>query len=194
MNTLNSNLKKPRKGLLGSWDMVVGPGMSFQETWICLIPTLLATVLIPIYAIINHFGWNIWQLLIMAFLAFDLVGGAIVNVSETTKCWHHSPQHNWRYHYGFIAIHLHPFLVAWLYGGSWSEATIAYGYLLIATPLILFVPCRLQKSIAITLYLGGLVLSHYLFQGIEGMGWFLPVYFLKLFVSYLPEDSNRSLS
>jgi hypothetical protein len=193
MTNRSDSSNYPRTGLLGIWDTVVGPGMSTTETLICLIPTLLATIGVPWAAIINQLDWNIWQLVISGILVFDLVGGAIVNVSSTTRQWHHRPEHGWKYHGGFVVLHLHPFLVVLLYpGGSWSEAGFTYSYLLIATLIILSSSRYFQRSISITLYLGSLVLSRYFLNTIPGMSWFLPVYFLKLLVSYLPQEHSFS--
>lgn len=188
-----NNLQKPRQGLAGIWDSIVGPDMPATEMWLFLIPTLLGTVAVPVYAILNQLGWNLIQLIIATILAFDLVGGAIVNETQTTKRWHHKPTHGFKYHFLFVAMHLQPLIVAWLYpGGNWTYFLFVYSYLILATLIILLSPLSLQRALSIVLYMGGMVLYSYVLSPIPGMEWFLPVYFLKLLISYLPQDLSSA--
>ncbi|MBD1937722.1 hypothetical protein [Microcoleus sp. FACHB-68] len=179
----------PRQGLLGIWDLIVGPRMPVSEILLGLIPSLLAAVTVPLYAVINELGWNAVQLIIAAIIAFDLVGGAIINVTQTTKNWHHKPEHGFKYHFLFIAFHLHPAVIAWLYiGGDWAYFLLAYSYLIIAATIILLSPLPLQRAESILLYMGCIVLHNYVLARVPGMEWFLPIYFLKLLVCYLPQE------
>ncbi|MDY6782847.1 MAG: hypothetical protein SW833_09925 [Cyanobacteriota bacterium] len=190
-----NKLDRPREGFPGIWDSIVGPNMPATEMWLFVIPTLIATVAVPLYAVLNELGWNLVQLTIAAILAFDLVGGAIVNSTQTTKRWHHKPEYRFKHHFLFVAIHLHPLIVAWLYpGGNWTYSLFAYSYLIFATALILLSPPYLQRAVSIILYMGSLLLSSYLLSPIPGMEWFLPVYFLKLLISYLPQDIPTTLT
>lgn len=178
----------PRQGILGIWDIIVGPEMSSTETLVCVLPTLVATIYIPCYAIIHQLQWNNIQLILSAILAFDLFGGAIVNVTPTSKRWHHRSQNGWQHHVGFVLIHLHPILITLFYEASWNYFVVSYSYLILSAAIILFAPKYFQKAIAISLYLGSVVLFNNWLSPIPGMEWFLPVYFLKLLVSYLPEE------
>lgn len=71
---------------------------------------------------------------------------------------------------------------------------MVYSYLLGATLLILKSPIHLQRPLSMILYLGGLIINIYLLAAVPGLEWFLPVYFLKILVSYLPESSESLLS
>jgi uncharacterized membrane protein YhaH (DUF805 family) len=188
MATLPQKNYAPRQGILGVWDTIVGPKMSLTETLVCALPTLVATIYIPCYAIIHQLQWNNIQLILSAILAFDLFGGAIVNITPTSKRWHHRSQNGWPNYFGFVLIHLHPILITLFYGASCSFFVKAYSYLILSASIILFSPKYFQKAIAISLYLGSLILSSDWLPAIDGMEWFLPVYFLKLLVSYLPEE------
>ena len=189
MTTSPQNNFAPRQGILGIWDKVVGPGMSSRETLVCLLPTLVATIYIPCYAITYQLQWSNVQLILSAILAFDLFGGAIVNTTLTARRWHHNPHNGWQHHFLFILIHLHPLLITLFYGASWLYFVGAYSYLILSAVIILLAPKHIQRAIAITLYLGSLLLSNDWLPVINGMEWFLPVYFLKLLISYLPEES-----
>ena len=188
ITTSSQNNFAPRQGILGIWDTIVGPGMSSTETLVCFIPTLVATIYIPYYAIAHQLQWNNIQLILSAILAFDLFGGAIVNITPTARRWHHHPKNGWQHHFSFILIHLHPILITLFYGASWSYFVGAYSYLILSAAIILFTPKYFQRAIAISLYLGSLMLSNNWLLSTNGMEWFLPVYFLKLLVSYLPEE------
>lgn len=175
--------------MLKSWETIVGPNMPKSEFVLCIIPTLMATVGVPIYAVLNQLDWSIWQLLVSSFFAFDLVGGAIVNATGTTHRWHHQPEHKFKYHFLFIACHLHPLIVAWLFNNAgWTYFLTSYGYLLVAALWILKSPVALQRPLSMIFFVGGLFFCIYFFTPIPGLEWFLPVYFLKLLVSYLPES------
>ncbi len=83
---------------------VLGPNISNAEVTVSFVPTLVATVVIPLYC--YYYQEVVWyQLLVIGFLSFDLIGGAIVNVCESTKAWHH--RGNWKYHFAFVAVHFH---------------------------------------------------------------------------------------
>jgi hypothetical protein len=198
MDNLKTNLQKspnPRPGLLGIWDFIVGPEMPLSETLLCLIPTLIATVSVPAYAVFKHLDWNPIQLIIAAIISFDIVGGAIANLTPTTKRWHHKQENGFNYHFLFIAIHLHPLLVTFLYSiGDWKYFLLTYSYLLFSTFLILLSPINIQRTISIILYLGAIIINTYFLPAISGMEWFVPVYFLKLLVSYLPKEANNPSS
>jgi hypothetical protein len=80
-------------------------------------------------------------------------------------------------------------LVSWLFPGfdlAWL-ATAAV-YLLIAGPTIILTPLYLQRPVALIVYVGGILLSIYALVPPAGMEWFLPLFYLKLFVAYLPQE------
>lgn len=177
------------------WVFLLGPNISSREIAVCLIPTLVATIIIPFYFYWEAQDCTWYQLVLTAFLSFDLVGGAIVNVCESTKNWHHRHRlvaQGWKHHhFTFVAVHMHPFLVVWAYGGQYFDAIVAFTFLLIATLTILHSSYDVQHPISVTMYLLSLALSCNLFQDINGMSWLLPTYFLKLLLCYLPPPSSQ---
>jgi hypothetical protein len=62
----------------------------------------------------------------------------------------------------------------WLYG------IILYGFLLLSAIIVLKCPLYLRRPIAITLFLGGFILTFYIFTPIPGLEWFYVILFLKL--------------
>lgn len=188
---VNWSPPQPRTGMAGAWDKFVGPGATDAEQWLMLIPTVIAGIAAPVYAIYADLGWSTMQLLVAALLAFDLVGGVITNATATAKRWYHRPEATFRDHLQFVAVHfLHPLLVAWLFlGGDWAYVAVVYGYLMLATVLILKVPLYLQRPFAYTFYLLALLLAFYVLPQPPGLEWFLPVFYLKLLVAHLVTEA-----
>ncbi len=181
---------EPRPGLKGAWDKFVGPAQTTSEFWLGVIPSIIAAIAAPAYALCKGLDWSIWQLLIVALFAFDLTGGVIVNASSSAKCWYHRPGQGFKQLFGFTSMHIHPLIIAWLWlDGDWGYFVIAYGFLLFATVLILQTPLYLQRPLALTLYLIGLILAWYFLPPIKGLEWFLPVFYLKLLVSHLLKEA-----
>ena len=100
---MRSTLPLPRRGWLGTWDRLVGPGMTTAELSLVLSVSLIAAIL---------GGLNVWNLdmgwllaLISAVIAFDVIGGAVCNLTQTTKRWVHREGTGAKEHLRFIALH-----------------------------------------------------------------------------------------
>lgn len=182
----------PRSGLPGEWDKLVGPGQTRAEFWLILIPSLLAGLAAPLYALYTRLGWTTIQLIVAGVIAFDLVGGVVTNATSTAKRWYHRPGQGWLQHREFVAIHaLHIFLVTWLFRGSdWTYFLIYYAYLLIASLIVTRVQLFLQRPVAVLLFVGALFLNTYIFIPSVGLEWFVPVFFMKLLVSHLIKETH----
>ncbi|WPL16455.1 hypothetical protein Thiowin_01409 [Thiorhodovibrio winogradskyi] len=74
-------------------------------------------------------------------------------------------------------------------------AAVAGAYLLAAATLVLKTPVYLQRPVALTLYIVGLVIGLWILPTPSGLECFLPVFYLKLLVSLLPhEEPYRPLT
>jgi hypothetical protein len=123
-------------------------------------------------------------------MALDLAGGVIANATTAAKRWYHRDGQRWWDHIGFVAVHLYPFLVAWLFrGGDWGYALLTYGFLLLAAGAIVAVPLYLQRATALALYMAGLTLALVVVVPTPGLAWFLPLLYLKLLVSHLVREA-----
>ena len=92
----------------------------------------------------------------------------------------------------FSAVHLHPFVVAALYRDrEWRFAWGNYAYLLAATALVASTPASLRRAVALVLCCCGVWLNMAVWQPTPGMGWFAPVYFLKLLVSHAAGRASK---
>jgi len=159
------NVPEPRKGLAGEWDKFVGPGQTPQEFWLILIPSILAGLLVPVYALITRLGWSALQLVIAAIIAFDLMGDVVTNATSSAKRWYHRPSQGWLQHMEFIAVHaIHILLIAWLFlNGNWVYFVVFFVYLMASSLVITRVKQYLQRSVALLIYAGVLVINFYFF-------------------------------
>lgn len=180
----------PRRGMAGIIDRLIGPGATKAELMLQFIIPVPAAIAAPLYASFTVGGWTPLQLFLCGVLAFDTVGGVITNATSTAKRWYHREGQRFTQHIAFVLLHLiHLLVVSWLYLSLdiiWF--VISGGYLLLSATVVLTVPRYLQRPIALTAYTGALFIILYLLQWPEGMEWFLPLFYLKLLVSHLPEE------
>ena len=188
---LGPMIPMPRKGLKGQLDRFIGPGATPAELVLQLVPSAVAAVAAPLYALTLPFDWAAWQLGAIAILGFDLVGGVLTNATAAAKRWYHRPGQGWRQHMAFVSVHLfHIGLVALLFrGGDGLFFVGVSSYLMLAAGLILASPLYLQRPIALGLYGLVLVCDRILFTPTPGLEWFLPLFFLKLLISHLLKES-----
>lgn len=188
---INWTPPNPRDGLPGEWDRFVGPSQTPAELWLILVPSLLAGLAAPLYALHVGLGWTPIQLVIAGLLALDLIGGVLTNATATAKRWYHRPGQGWLQHLAFVAVHaVHIALVAWLFrGGDWLYFGVYYAYLLVASLIIVRVRLYLQRPVALLLLIGVLVINFYGLPPPAGLEWFAPIFFLKLLVSHLVKEA-----
>ncbi|ESA37401.1 membrane protein [Leptolyngbya sp. Heron Island J] len=181
----------PRSGWQGQLDRLIGPGATRAELVLQLVPSVATAIAAPLYALTLSLGLSPLQLSLIAILGFDLVGGVLTNATAAAKRWYHRPGQGWRQHLTFVGVHLlHIGLVAWLFRGA--DGLFFAGvssYLLLAAGLILASPLYLQRPVALGLYSLALLCDRYLFTPTPGLEWFLPLFFLKLLVSHLLNET-----
>jgi hypothetical protein len=188
MNNIEWIPPQPRQGALGAWDKFVGPGATSSEEWLQLLG---GGVLAGILGLLIYLQRDTpIQSLVAALLALDLTGGIITNATSAAKRWYHrAGQDGLRAHLPFVAVHgLHVLVVAAGFRGmDWGFLAGGYGYLLLATLLILATPLYLQRPMR--LFCGGLLLGMYGFTPTPGLEWFIPFFYLKLLVSHLVKEA-----
>jgi hypothetical protein len=180
-------LPKPREGLPGALDRLVGPNATRAELALQFLLPLAAAGAAVSYAACAVGTWATLQYIFCAILAFDVMGGIITNASSSGKRWYHRTGRRWPHHFGFVTLHLgHLVLVSWLFLAfdlAWLAITGAY--LLIASLTILSTPLYLQRPIALIMYAGSVLMAMYALAPAAGMEWFLPLFYLKLLVAHL---------
>lgn len=181
----------PRLGWAGMWDRFIGPGATRAEWLLELIPSVIAAIAAPLYALTLSYAWTPLQLVLIALLGFDIMGGIITNATATAKRWYHRPGQGWRQHLAFVSLHIfHIALVAQIFrGGDGGFLAIVSVYLIIASMIILRSPLYLQRPVALGLYGLALLGDRYLLSPTFGLEWFLSFLLLKLLVSHLLKEA-----
>jgi hypothetical protein len=175
----------PRSGIYGAWDRLVGPGTTAVESALILGVSLVFTAGIVGYAMFANLGWDLLQLLLVATFAFDLAGGIPGNTTLASTRWWHRPFQSRRDHFFFAALHVHPLVLAAVFTTvSWVAAGLVYGYLLVATVVVLSVPEHLQRPVAATMVTGGIVLTLYGPSLGAVFAWVAPFLYLKLVLGH----------
>ncbi|MGC1307009.1 MAG: hypothetical protein WA885_07245 [Phormidesmis sp.] len=181
----------PSIGFKGALDRLIGPGATPVEVWLQLLPAIAAAIAATAYAVSLPTAWTGWQLGLIAFLGFDLAGGVITNATSSAKRWYYRPGQGWKQHLTFVATHLvHVGLVAlFLRNGDWLFFCVVSGYLMTAASMIVSVPLYLQRPVALGLYSLALIGDRYIAVPTVGLEWFLSVFFLKLLISHLLQET-----
>ncbi len=184
----------PRSGWQGQLDRVIGPGATAAELILQFVPSVGAAIVLPLYAATLSIDWSPWQLGLIAILGFDLVGGVLTNATAAAKRWYHRPGQGWQQHMAFVCVHLfHIGLVALLLrGGDGAFFAGVSSYLLLAAGVILASPLYLQRPVALGLYGLALLGDRYVFVPTPGLEWFLSLFFLKLLISHLLNETAYS--
>ena len=140
----------PRNGLLGSWDRLVGPGMTLGETLLVVLASVLGSLFAGV--LMASSGASALAVGLAALMGFDVVGGAVCNGTRTTRAWYHRPGQTWAQHLLFVLPHLaYVAMVAlWLRGPAFDGryALVFGGGLLVAATAVLCAPRRLRTPVA----------------------------------------------
>lgn len=180
------NISQPRPGLLGTWDRFVGPGMTAGENALLFIATFAGGALVAAHLSMLGQAWSLVAL--GALIGADVIGGAVCNMTETTKRWYHRPEQRKRDHLGFIALHLlHVAVVAWAFRGTGFDAIYALtvgSWLLASAIIVLCAPASLRNPVATLLFTVALGLSLYALGPTPGLEWFVPLLFMKLLIGH----------
>ena len=180
----------PRKGLLGSWDRLVGPGMTWGETLLVISASALGSLFAGV--LMASSGASRLAVGVAALIGFDVIGGAVCNGTRATRAWYHRPGQTWVKHLGFVAPHLaYVAAVAAFLRGPRFDAPYALVFgvgLIVAASSILCAPIRLKTPVAFAGFLAVLCAVTIGVGPTPAMGWFEPALLLKLLVGHLAPD------
>ena len=184
---INDATSHPRAGLLGVWDLVVGPGADPLETGLILGAMIAGPGLAIAWARAAGADWAWWQWLVVALLACEMVGSLACNALAPAKRWHHRPRQGARAHFAFCALHIHPVVLALAVPDALSlrAALLIYGLLLAGAGLTIASPVRLKNAVAL-LYSAAAIAVCGIWIPLAGpVGWAPAVLYLSLLAGYL---------
>ena len=190
--TLKSDWKvpPPRNGLAGAWDRFVGPGATPAEQLLSVIPASLFAVAVVAYAYCQQLDWSMLQYTVAFVLGFDIVGGIVTNATSAAKRWYHRAGRRLPQHFGCAVLHVfYIFLVALLFCPHFFNFFIFHSlYLVVSALIVLTVSPYLQRSVALLLLSGGILLTLYVATPPAGLEWFPIFLYIKLLVSHLVRE------
>lgn len=190
--TIDWNYPTPRTGFAGFIDKLVGPGATKAELWLQFGFAVLAGFLMWAYATFKPLPWTWWQILIASYLAFDICGGIATNATSSAKrWWHRAERQTVKAKMKFIIPHFYmPGLITLAFmPGNLTFFLVVYGYLILGALIIVYTPLYLRRPMTLVLFSGAIVMAMVLFTPmVRGLEWFIPLLFLKLFVSHLNQE------
>ncbi|BAD58575.1 hypothetical protein [Nocardia farcinica] len=134
-------------------------------------------------------GWSILTVLVLGVVAFDLFGGATVNAMDAAKRWWHRPGQGPGRHLVFVAVHVQPFLVAWVVPGfGWITAAGLYLATLVAAGIVLATPLPYRRPVGFTVTTLTLAVVLAAAAVPAAVAWFVPVLLIKLLLAHLQPE------
>ena len=174
-----------RPGLL---DRFVGPGHTRADLVVQGTGGLVCAALLGLYLASSPAGpgWSAWQVVLLAVIALDLIGGILTNSTTAAKSWYHRPGAR-RTRLVFVTSHvLHLALVGLLLlDRDWTWLLVSGALLLAATLLIELAPRPVKLVVATGSYTAVLVLGLVLAPLPAALSWFPALFYLKLLVCFL---------
>lgn len=130
-----------------------------------------------------------WQWPVLAFLAFDIVGGIAANASGAAMRQHHQGEHALKPLF-FTFFHVHPFAAALLLPvPGLVEATWLWGVALIGTALVMLTRSNLKRGVSLGFCGIAIVMIAVIFP-LPGFEWFAPCFLIKLVAAHaVPQAS-----
>ncbi|MEV6769176.1 hypothetical protein AB0N05_11175 [Nocardia sp. NPDC051030] len=171
-------------------DVLIAPGATPGEQLLGYGTALAGSALAVALAI--HADLSILATIVIAFVAFDLCGGAVVNATTSAKRHFHRPGQTAWHHLAFVAIHVQPFLLAlFVPDFGWYRAAAVYGLALTGAIAILAAPAALRRPLAFAWVTLALLLP----LGIPAvLAWVAPILLIKLLLAHLqPVDGGNSI-
>lgn len=137
-----------------------------------------------------------WRIALLAFFAFDIAGGAVANMLNSCKRFYHSqlqPGEGFGARIAknttvFTAIHIHPVIAAYFFGGSVFNAVIWYVLLQAAVAVTLATPLYLRRAGATAITLLAMLGDQLLLPLGAGLEWFVPCLFIKLALGHAVQE------
>ena len=179
---------EPRKWAIG--DKLLGPGYTRAELVLTLCTGLGCAIVALVLALRDETDFSWWQLALVSIVAFDLGGGIPANAAGCAKRWWFRPGQGFWHHFRFNAVHLHPFLFAFVFDQvSWDYAAFVWGTVVVGTLAVLLTPKYLQRPLGLSVVAGALVLQMLFGAPTVAFAWLAPVLWLKLISSHAVYDA-----
>lgn len=175
-------------------DWLMGAGATRAERTVMWAGALAGVGYVVFMAARSEPGdWSWWQYVLAAFLAWDLVGGAVSNAANSTKRQYFGADFAnvggaariVRAPIAFTSLHVHPLLIIAIYPhGTWGWAIGMYlGALVGAVIVDRVVPQYLQRPTAMLVFCTVMLLSNS-WTAPPGWTWFGVIFLAKLVLAH----------
>jgi hypothetical protein len=129
---------------------------------------------------------------VIAVVAFDLFGGAVVNATAAAKRRFHgrgTPLQRFL----FVAAHVQPYLLALVVPGmSWTAAATIHGLVVVAAVAVVLARPGLRRPVAFGAAVLVVVAVPVLVTVPAALGWVVPVLVVKLLLGHLLPGEERA--
>jgi hypothetical protein len=163
---------------------LVAPGATAAESALCYGAAAAGAVLAATGA--AGAGLPPWPVAVLAVVAFDLVGGAVVNATPAASRRFHGPAGSDRRRLAFVAGHVHLFVLALTVPGfGWAAAALTYGLVLAGAVAVLAAPRPLRRPVAFAVTAVGGPAALLAAPVPAVLAWVTPVLMVKLLLGHL---------
>ncbi len=177
-------------------DPLIGPEATAAELTLGWGAALVAAIVQLAWALARGRAlawgqWSVLQTIVAVSFAFDIGGGVVVNATRSGRRWWHRAGVSRAQEIGFFAVHVHPFIVAWL----WPEFSVAQAAGLYASTLVsaitvaAWTPGYLKRPVAFGLSAIVFVLGSTILRAPAGLAWLPALYCLKLVAAHAVPDA-----
>ncbi|OZM80232.1 hypothetical protein [Pseudonocardia sp. MH-G8] len=170
--------------------VLVAPDADTAESALCYVAAGAGAAIAAAGA--QGAGLRWWSVVVLAAVAFDLVGGAVVNATPAAKRRFHGPGRSGAHRLAFVAAHVQPFLLALLVPGfGWTAAALAYGLAVGGAVALLLTEPRLRRPLGFAVTAVGSVAALVAVPLPAFLAWVAPVLLVKLLLGHLlPEEAS----
>lgn len=183
-----------RPGLAGRLERFMGPGKSRSESVVEVLGLLGCAALLAagLWGSGTAHAWSTAQLVVVALVGLDLVGGVLTNATNAAKRWYHRPgPAARRARLLFVSAHLVHLAAMGLIVLSGDLAwTLANAALLLGGAVVVeFAPVHLRRPVAMALLMAAVLVNLFWLPVPAALAWFAPLFFLKLLVGHLVPEA-----
>lgn len=174
---------------IGKPEFFMGADATLAEKALISCAAVAAPVLLYMLAWKGQVDWALWQWALAVLFAIDIAGGVVATASSAQKRLSFSPPNpvdGWavrlvkRHPLLFPLAHIHPFLLAWAFGGGAVYGVVWYATPVLSHMLIHRLPLYLRRPVALGLVAAAFLVSLYGVEAPRGFEWFAPLFMLKL--------------
>ncbi|GBE66118.1 hypothetical protein MFM001_25800 [Mycobacterium sp. MFM001] len=167
-----------------------GPSRTRGESTVGVVVGALLIALLAGY--IRHVGgwrgWSVAQILVLAVMVFDLVGGIVTTSSTTANHWYHRPgPAALRFRIAFVIAHALLYLVpaALLFDIGWAWAAVNATLLISVGAAVEFAPADVKRLAAVGLTLAAVLVNLIWLPVPPALAWIPLFLFVKVLVCFL---------